>query len=70
MQKLLITLLAALAAGMVSSLGRMPAGHEPTGVTSPQVCVPPQSSSAAARTGEGVALRRRRRGLPPSSGHH
>ena len=63
MQKLLITLLAALAAGMVSSLGRMPAGHEPTGVTSPQVCVTPQSSSAATLNGEGVDLAGRRGAL-------
>ncbi len=37
-------------------MGRMPAGHEPSGVTNPQVCVTPQSSSAATLNGIGVDL--------------
>lgn len=37
-------------------MGRMSAGHEPTGVTTPAVCVTPQSSSSATLNGLGVDL--------------
>ena len=37
-------------------MGRMPAGHEPSGVTAPNVCVSPISQSIATVNGSGIDL--------------
>ncbi len=64
MKKLLITLFAALAAGMVSTLNaRMPAAHSPTEATAPLVCTPPQSTTPATLNGTGIDLTGRRGAL-------